>query len=153
MLRVAKVRRGGHAYYLEVAGNGAGTGIEAPGRWLGSGRGRARTCTARWTATPSGRCSGATIPHTGAAAGPCPRPGQGGRIRPQLLRAEVGEHAPRLRATRDRQIEVLAAHEHAVDAALDYVERRAVAVRRPIADGTLVPVEADAVARPASCTG
>ena len=37
MLRVAKVRRGGHAYYLEVAGNGTGTGIEAPGRWLGRG--------------------------------------------------------------------------------------------------------------------
>ena len=34
---------------------------------------------------------------------------------------------------------------HAVDAALHYVERRAVAVRRPVA-GTLVPVPADAVA-------
>ncbi len=37
MLRVAKVRKGGHAYYLEVAGNGSGTGIEAPGVWLGQG--------------------------------------------------------------------------------------------------------------------
>jgi hypothetical protein len=41
--------------------------------------------------------------------------------------------------------EVRAAHVHAVDAALGYVERRAVAVRRPAA-GALVPVQADAVA-------
>ncbi len=39
----------------------------------------------------------------------------------------------------------LAAHERAVDAALDYVERRALAVRRG-RDGVVVPVAADAVA-------
>ena len=37
MLRVAKVRAGGHAYYLEVAASPGGTGIEAPGRWVGPG--------------------------------------------------------------------------------------------------------------------
>jgi hypothetical protein len=40
--------------------------------------------------------------------------------------------------------EVRAAHVRAVDAALEYVERQAVAVRRPVA-GNLVPVAADAV--------
>jgi hypothetical protein len=40
---------------------------------------------------------------------------------------------------------VLASHERAVDAALGYVERRAVAVRRP-AGGALVPVPVEAVA-------
>ena len=42
VLRVAKVRSGGHAYYLEVAGGPAGPGSEAPGRWLGVGRRRCR---------------------------------------------------------------------------------------------------------------
>src|ERR1019366_1791491 len=36
VLRVAKVRSGGGAYYLEVAA-GTGTGIGAAGRWMGAG--------------------------------------------------------------------------------------------------------------------
>jgi conjugative relaxase-like TrwC/TraI family protein len=40
--------------------------------------------------------------------------------------------------------DVLASHERAVDAALEYVERRAVAVRRPMG-GALVPVPVEAV--------
>ena len=94
VLRVAKVRRGGHAYYLEVAGNGTGTGIEAPGRWLGTGRRRARPARRGRRRRPRGGAPG-DDPDTGERLGRVPRPGHGGRLRPELLRAEVGEHAAR----------------------------------------------------------
>lgn len=143
MLRVAKVRKGGHAYYLEVAGNGAGTGIEAPGRWLGTG-----AAALGLRGEVNGDALGALLrgddPLTSARLG---------RFHDRVTVAafDLSFCAPKsvslLHALGPPEIagEVHAAHVHAVDAALQYVERRAVAVRRPSA-GALVPVEAEAVA-------
>ena len=143
MLRVAKVRRGGHAYYLEVAGNGTGTGIEAAGRWLGTG---AAALGLRGEVV--GDALGAVLqgddPLTLRRLGPS-------HHRVTVAAFDLSFCAPKsvsmLHALGPPEVagEVLAAHERAVDAALDYVERRAVAVRRR-AGGALVPVPADAVA-------
>ncbi len=142
MLRVAKVRQGGHAYYLEVAGNG-GTGIEAPGRWLGSG-----AAALGLHGEVDGDALGALLrgddPHTARRLGRA-------HHRVTVAAFDLSFCAPKsvsmLHALGPPDIagQVLAAHTHAVDAALHYVERRAVAVRRPTA-GALVPVEAEAVA-------
>ncbi|HLM96140.1 MAG TPA: MobF family relaxase [Acidimicrobiales bacterium] len=143
MLRVAKVRRGGHAYYLDVAGNGTGTGIEAPGRWLGTGAGALGL-----RGEVDGDALGAVLqgddPLTLQRLGPS-------HHRVTVAAFDLSFCAPKsvsmLHALGPPEVagDVLAAHERAVDAALDYVERRAVAVRRRVA-GALVPVPADAVA-------
>jgi len=143
VLRVAKVRRGGHAYYLEVAGNGTGTGIEAPGRWLGTG-----AAALGLRGEVHGDALGAVL------AGDDPftqrRLGRS-HDRVTVAAFDLSFCAPKsvsmLHALGPPEMagEVLAAHERAVDAALEYVECRAVAVRRP-SGGALVPVEAEAVA-------
>ena len=143
MLRVAKVRRGGHAYYLEVAGNGAGTGIEAPGRWLGTGA-AALGLRGEVDADALAAVLRGDDPVTARRLGRA-------HDRVTVAAFDLSFCAPKsvsmLHALSPPEIagEVHAAHVHAVDAALDYVERRAVAVRRPAA-GALVPVEAEAVA-------
>jgi conjugative relaxase-like TrwC/TraI family protein len=142
VLRIAKVRPGGHAYYLEVAA-GTGTGIEAPGRWLGSG------------ARSLGLGGGVDGDALGALLrGDDPQTAQRlGRFHHRVTVAafDLTFSAPKsvslLHALGPPQVAeaVGAAHGRAVEAALDYVERRAVAVRRPEA-GVVVPVEAEAVA-------
>lgn len=144
MLRVAKVRAGGHAYYLEVAG-ATGTGIEAPGRWMGSG------------APPmamSGRVGADEL--AAVLAGEHPRTGEVlGTARSQVRVAgfDMTFSAPKsvslLHALGDPEVvdAVAAGHEEAVRAAMSYVERRALAVRRrgpaaPVA----VPTSVDGVA-------
>ncbi len=150
MLRVAKVRKGGHAYYLEVAGNGVGTGIEAPGVWLGTG-----AAALGLRGEVEGDALGAVL------AGDDPVTSRRlGRSHDRVTVAgfDLSFCAPKsvsmLHALGPTEIahDVRAAHVAAVDAALDYVERRAVAVRRP-SGGRLVPVEAQAVRRPGSCIG
>jgi conjugative relaxase-like TrwC/TraI family protein len=141
VLRVAKVRRGGHAYYLEVAGNG-GTGIEAPGRWLGTG------------AASLGLRGAVTDDALGAVLrGDDPVTFERlGRFHDRVTVAafDLSFCAPKsvslLHALAPAEVaaDVLASHEGAVDAALGYVERRAVAVRRPMG-GALVPVPVEAV--------
>ncbi len=144
MLQVAKVRKGGHAYYLEVAGNGAGTGIEAPGLWLGSG-----AAALGLGGEVAGDALGAVL------EGDHPLTAQ--RLGRFHHRVTVGAFdlsfcAPKsvsmLHALGSPEVtaEVRGAHVAAVDAALDYVERRAVAVRRPGTAHAPVPVPADAVA-------
>ena len=142
VLRIAKVRRGGHGYYLEVAG-GTGTGIEAPGRWLGSG---ARALGLRGAV--DGDALGALL------EGDDPKTAQRlGRFHHRVTVAafDLTFSAPKsvsmLHALSPPDVasEVGAAHGRAVEAALDYVERRAVAVRRPEA-GVVVPMAAEAVA-------
>jgi conjugative relaxase-like TrwC/TraI family protein len=142
VLRIAKVRRGGHAYYLEVAG-GTGTGIEAPGRWLGSG---ARTLGLRGAVDRD--ALGALL------QGDDPDTAQRlGRFHHRVTVAafDLTFGAPKsvsmLHALSppDVAAEVGVAHGRAVVAALDYVERRAVAVRRREV-GVVVPVAAEAVA-------
>jgi conjugative relaxase-like TrwC/TraI family protein len=143
VLRVAKVRKGGHAYYLAVAANGTGTGIEAPGRWLGTG-----AAALGLRGEVQGDALGALLqgddPLTARRLG---------RFHDRVTVAafDLSFCAPKsvsmLHALSPPEVagEVQAAHVHAVDAALNYVERRAVAVRRPTS-GALVPVQADAVA-------
>jgi conjugative relaxase-like TrwC/TraI family protein len=143
VLRVAKVRRGGHAYYLEVAGNGAGTGIEAPGRWLGTG-----AAALGLDGEVGGDALGAVLrghdPLTSERLGPF-------HDRVTVAAFDLSFCAPKsvsmLHALTPPDVsdEVLASHQRAVDAALGYVERRAVAVRRR-SGGVLVPVAAEAVA-------
>ena len=143
MLRVAKVRKGGHAYYLEVAGNGAGTGIEAPGVWLGTG-----AAALALRGEVDGDALGAVLrgddPVTSRRLGRS-------HDRVTVAGFDLSFCAPKsvsmLHALGPPEVaaDVHAAHVAAVDAALDYVERRAVAVRRRSL-GRLVPMEAQAVA-------
>jgi conjugative relaxase-like TrwC/TraI family protein len=143
VLRVAKVRKGGHAYYLEVAGNGSGTGIEAPGRWLGTGAG-ALGLRGQVSDDALGAVLRGDDPITAERLG---------RFHDRVTVAafDLSFCAPKsvsmLQALAPPEVaaDVLASHERAVDAALGYVERRAVAVRRP-AGGALVPVPVEAVA-------
>ncbi len=143
VLRVAKVRTGGHGYYLEVAGNGTGTGVEAPGRWLGTG-----AAALGLRGEVHGDALGAVL--RGDDPLTLRRLGRS-HDRVTVAGFDLSFCAPKsvsmLHALSPPEVagEVLAAHERAVDAALDYVERRAVAVRRP-ERGALVPVAADAVA-------
>jgi len=142
VLRVAKVRAGGHAYYLEVAA-GTGTGVEPAGRWLGSGSAalglRGEVDTEALGAVLAGR-----------------HPGSGARLGPFHHRVTVAGYdlsfcAPKsvslLHALGAPEVaaEVQVAHDRAVEEALDYVGRRAVAVRRA-EGGVALPVPADAVA-------
>ena len=143
MLLVAKVRRGGQGYYLEVAGDGAGPAIEARGRWLGTG---AAALGLRGEVT--GDALGAVLrgddPRTLRRLGRA-------HDRVTVVGFDLSFCAPKsvslLHALGSPEVagEVRVAHVHAVDAALDYVERRAVAVRRRSTEA-LVPVAADAVA-------
>ena len=145
MLRVAKVRSGGHAYYLEVAAGGSGTGIEAPGRWMGApGSPLALSGTvgeAELAAVLAGE-----HPVTGVVLGSA-------RSRVQVAGFDMTFAAPKsvslLHALGDPEVAeaVAAGHDEAVAAAMSYVERCALAVRRRAAPAApAVPVVVDAVA-------
>jgi conjugative relaxase-like TrwC/TraI family protein len=129
VLRVATIRAGGGAYYLEVA-EGTGTGIEPAGRWMGAG--------------PAAFQLGGTV---GAAdleavlAGRDPDGGQVlGRARAQVQVAalDMTFSAPKsvslLQALGDPEVAraVARGHRRAVAAAMTYVEHHALAVRRPV---------------------
>ncbi len=127
MLRVSKVRSGGGAYYLAVAA-GTGTGIEPAGRWTGSG-------------APVLGLAGAvrSADLEAVLAGQDPGSGQVlGRGRPRVTVAgfDLTFSAPKsvslLHALGDPEVSraVAAGHNGAVEAALSYVERHALAVRR-----------------------
>ena len=143
VLRVAKVARGGHGYYLEVAGDGVGGGVEAPGRWVGSGAGALGL-------------EGVVTEQAIAAVWRGDDPVTAARLGRFHDRVEVA--AFDLTFCAPKSVSLLhalgppdvrdaagAAHGRAVDAALDYVERRAVAVRRRV-DGRTLPEPATAVA-------
>jgi len=127
VLRVSKVRSGGAAYYLEVAA-GSGTGIEAAGRWTGTG-------------TPELRLSGVVEAADLEAVLAGEDPGTGrvlGTARRQVTVAgfDMTFSAPKsvslLHALGDGEVgdAVRAGHVRAVEAAVSYVERHALAVRR-----------------------
>ena len=99
MLRVAKVRSGGHAYYLEVAGGPAGPGIEAPGRWLGVGA-PPLSLSGVVQPAPFVAVLAGEHPDTGEVLGTARARVRGGRLRYDLRGAEVGEHPPRPRRRR-----------------------------------------------------
>jgi conjugative relaxase-like TrwC/TraI family protein len=145
VLRVAKVRSGGHAYYLEVAAGGSGTGIEAAGRWMGR------------RSDPLG-LSGIVRAADLEAVLAGERPGTGevlgtARSRVQVAGFDMTFSAPKsvsvLHALGDPEVAeaVAAGHGEAVRAAMSYVERRALAVRRTAAAVPVpVPTTVDGVA-------
>ncbi|HLI72570.1 MAG TPA: MobF family relaxase [Acidimicrobiales bacterium] len=142
MLRVAKVRRGGHAYYLDVAAQPGHDGIEAPGRWLGG-------------AQDLGLSGPVTAGQLGAVLDGV-HPSSGDQLGSSHHRVTVAAYdltfcSPKsvslLFALGSEEVasEVRAAHVAAVDAAVRYVADRAVAVRRSV-DETRLPVQAEGVA-------
>jgi conjugative relaxase-like TrwC/TraI family protein len=128
VLRVAKVRSGGGAYYLDVAAEGSGTGIEAAGEWMG--RGTAELDLAGIVRAPDLEAvlSGED-PATGQVLGT-------GRSQVRVAGFDMTFSAPKsvslLHALGDPDVTdaVAAGHRSAVGAALSYVERHALAVRR-----------------------
>lgn len=139
MLRVARVGRGGEAYYLQVA-RGTGTGIEPAGQWVGHGASQLGL---------SGPVE--ADPLTAVLAG---RDATGTEIlsathdRVRVVAFDLTFCAPKsvslLQALGEPEMgtAVREAHEGAVSAAFDYVERRVAAVRRPL-DGHRVPMAVD----------
>lgn len=139
MLRVARVGRGGEAYYLQVA-LGTGTGIEPAGQWVGQG-------------APQLGLAGAVAadPLSAVLAG---RDATGSEVlsathdRVRVVAFDLTFCAPKsvslLQALGEPEMgtAVREAHEGAVSAAFDYVERRVAAVRRPL-DGRRVPMAVD----------
>lgn len=141
MLRVAKMGPGGHHYYLAVVPE-EGTGVEAPGRWTGT------LADAAGLAGPvDGERLGAFLAGVEPTSG---RPLSPHHRRVRVAAFDLTVSAPKsvslLQALGDPDVaaEVAAGHRAAVDAAADYVERRAVAVRRHV-DGHRIPVPADGV--------
>ncbi len=139
MLRLAKIGSGGEAYYLGVAA-GSGTGVEPAGRWVGAGAaGMGLGGDVRAEALElvlAGRS-----PETHDSLGRAD-----GRIRVSAF--DLTFAAPKsvsilhALATPDVAAEVAAGHRAAVEASIDYVERRAAAVRRP-ANAFRLPVPVD----------
>ncbi|HUO48141.1 MAG TPA: MobF family relaxase, partial [Acidimicrobiales bacterium] len=127
MLRLAKLPLGGHAYYLEVAA-GTGSGIEAAGRWVGSGPG-VLGLAGEVGAGPLAAVLAGCDPATGETLG-------GARHRVTVAAFDLTFAAPKsvslLHALGDAEVgrAVGAGHEAAVEAALAYVERHALGVRR-----------------------
>ncbi|MGH9028945.1 MAG: MobF family relaxase, partial [Acidimicrobiales bacterium] len=124
MLCVAKVRTGGHAYYLEVVDSGA----EARGEWLSEGASRLGL---------SGSVEAPELEAVLAGADPSTQRGLGGaRDRVKVAGFDLTFCAPKsvslLHALGDSEValEVRAGHREAVGQALSYVERHALAVRR-----------------------
>ncbi|HTT86981.1 MAG TPA: relaxase domain-containing protein, partial [Acidimicrobiales bacterium] len=127
VLRLSKVRTGGGAYYLDVA-EGTGTGIEPPGRWVAPGLpgwGLSGTVTAeQLDAVLAGRA-----PTSGEVLGTR-------RAQVRVAGFDLAFCAPKsvslLHALGDADVAdaVAAAHDGAVEAALSYVGRHALAVRR-----------------------
>lgn len=141
MLRLARVGRGGEVYYLQVAA-GTGTGIEPAGQWMGH------------VASQLGLSGPVEAdPLSEVLAG---RDATGTRAlsathdRVRVVAFDLTFCAPKsvslLHALGEPEVgaAVRSAHEGAVSAALDYVERRVAAVRRPL-DGHRVPMAVDGV--------
>ena len=144
VLRVSKVRAGGGAYYLEVAAGGSGTGTEAAGRWMGSGT-PAFALSGTVAAADLDAVLAGEDPATGAVLGTA-------RDRVRVAGFDLTFSAPKsvslLHALGDPDVAdaVAAGHARAVGAAMSYVERHALAVRRREGTPQAVPTAVDAVA-------
>jgi len=120
----------------EVTGSGLGRG--QPGRWIGRGAGRLGLADGVAAAQLEAMLSGRR-PADGRSLGP----GRPGSVSAFDLTFAAPKSVSVLLALAPPEVagEVLGAHEAAVAAAFDYVERRAVAVRRGSgADRSLLPV-------------
>jgi len=145
MLRVAKVSAGGHAYYLDAADPAVAAGPEEPGTWLGAGGSALGLC---------GEVAGADL--EAVLAGYDPAGGERLGLTHHRVRVAAFDLtfcAPKsvslLHALGDAEVAtaVAAGHGAAVEAAMDYVVRHALAVRRTRPGGrTIEPAEATAVA-------
>jgi len=144
VLRVAKVRSGGGAYYLEVAA-GTGTGIEAAGRWMGTGS--PELGLSGWVnAADLHAVLAGQEPGTGEVLGTA-------RHRVRVAAYDMTFSAPKsvslLHALGDADVSaaVAAGHARAVGAAMAYVESRALAVRRRTGVASRpIPTTADGIA-------
>jgi conjugative relaxase-like TrwC/TraI family protein len=130
VLRLAKLPEGGHAYYLQVAA-GTGSGIEKAGRWVGSGPAELGL-GGEVAADPLAAVLAGRHPATDVVLG-------GARHRVTVAGFDLTFAAPKsvslLHALGEPAVadEVGAGHDAAVHSALDYVERRALGVRRSTA--------------------
>src|SRR5579862_4158469 len=141
VLLVAKVRAGGHAYYLEPTGVGDRPATEAPGWWVGRGAGglglSGKVAPESFAAVLSG-----SDPHSGPISG--------------LDRRRVQVHAYDLTFCAPQSVSLLHAlsepdvseavgrgHGQAVAAGVEYLEDHALTVRRPRGEARRVPVPAD----------
>jgi conjugative relaxase-like TrwC/TraI family protein len=145
VLRVGKVRQGGQAYYLDVATGGGGTGIEAAGVWMGRGSARLEL-SGTVEAAPLEAVLAGEDPTTGGVLGTA-------RHRVRVAGFDLTFSAPKsvslLHALGGPEVAeaVRAGHGCAVDAAVSYVERHALAVRRRAeVGGPPIPGPVDAVA-------
>jgi conjugative relaxase-like TrwC/TraI family protein len=145
VLRISKLRLGGHAYYMEVVE----TGVERPGEWLSRGASELGL---------HGYVEGDDLDAVLAGSDPQSRSRQGlgsGRSRVKVAGFDLTFCAPKsvslLHALGEPDVagEVRRGHREAVLNALSYVERRAIAVRRRGVEGerTLEPARAVAAAR------
>ncbi len=139
VLCVAKVRSGGHAYYLEVVD----TGVEAPGEWMTAGAGQldlgGTVGSRELEAVLEGRS-----PSSGEVLGTA-------RERVKVAGFDLTFCAPKsvslLHALGDEEVaaEVRSGHQEAVSNAISYVERHALAVRR-VTDQARIPQAVEGVA-------
>ena len=145
MLRVAKVSAGGHAYYLDAADPRSSRAADAPGRWIGSGPEvlglSGVVASSELWAVLAGR-----DPASGEVLGRAHR-----RVR--VAAFDLTFSAPKsvslLHALGRPEVSeaVAGGHAAAVEAAVTYVERHAVAVRRSGPRGrTTEPAQGTAVA-------
>lgn len=138
VLLVAKVRAGGHAYYLEPT-PATGRTVEEPGRWVGRG-----SADLGLGGDVSPQSLEAVL--AGNDASGMPLPGAD-RRRVAVAAYDLTFCAPKsvslLHALSDTELAraVHAGHGRAVDAGIGYLEDRALAVRRPSAEARRVPVE------------
>lgn len=139
MLCVAKVRSGGHAYYLEVVH----TGVEAPGEWITAGAEHLELGGIVGDRDLEAVLAGKS-PGSGTVLGTA-------RERVKVAGFDLTFCAPKsvslLHALGDEDVaaEVRSGHQHAVGNAISYVESHALAVRR--SSGTVrIPETAEAVA-------
>ncbi len=139
MLRLARVGRGGEAYYLQVAA-GTGTGIEPAGQWVG------HVASQLGLAGPVEADPLSEVLAGRDATGTRTLSATHDRVR--VVAFDLTFCAPKsvslLHALGEPEVgaAVRSAHEGAVSAAFDYVERRVAAVRRPL-DGHRVPMAVD----------
>lgn len=141
---MAKLRVGGHAYYLEPLGLDGRPPTEAPGRWAGRGSD---------TFGLQGRVTSEQLAAVlaGTDVNGAPLPGAD-RRRVKVTGFDLTFCAPKsvslLQALAEPEVAdtVLAGHERSVTAALAYVEERALAVRRRSAGRVPQPSDASPAA-------
>jgi len=128
VLRIWKVRGGGHAYYLEVAGSPERPGPEPDARWIGRGS-ESWGLSGPVGGDQLGRALAGTDPRTGAEL-------SASRSRVTVAGFDLTFCAPKsvslLHALGEPDVSdaVGTGHRRAVEAAVEYLDQRAVAVRR-----------------------